>query len=190
MDNLDAKDYKNFEGIKHVDENGKEYWLASELALVLGYDEWPKFSKEIERAMLACEKCGFEICENFDETGKTAAMPLKSYKGNKKAKVKTISDYRLTRYACHFIVENDPRKAVRALGQTYFTIYYKDTVPRGDTYADKMIEAEGNVTIHMTRYYRRLFTDGCNELVRYDVKAMMWSILCFPNEDKTGAAVR
>ncbi len=28
---------ENFESIKHIDENGTEYWLARELMIVLGY---------------------------------------------------------------------------------------------------------------------------------------------------------
>lgn len=28
---------ENFESIKHIDENGDEYWLARELMSVLGY---------------------------------------------------------------------------------------------------------------------------------------------------------
>ncbi len=34
-------DNKTFEDIKHIDENGIEYWYARELQLVLSYKELP-----------------------------------------------------------------------------------------------------------------------------------------------------
>jgi DNA-damage-inducible protein D len=33
-----------FENIKHIDETGKEYWLARELQIALDYNEWRKFN--------------------------------------------------------------------------------------------------------------------------------------------------
>nr|WP_314495902.1 hypothetical protein [uncultured Peptostreptococcus sp.] len=35
--NLKAKEYKKFEDIKYVREDGNEYWSARELAAVLDY---------------------------------------------------------------------------------------------------------------------------------------------------------
>lgn len=32
--------------IKHIDENGNEYWYARELQIILNYKEWRKFEKE------------------------------------------------------------------------------------------------------------------------------------------------
>lgn len=46
MNELDKKEnYTNqtFEDIKHIDENGIEFWYARELQLVLNYKEWRKF---------------------------------------------------------------------------------------------------------------------------------------------------
>ena len=43
-----------FENIKHVDENGVEYWEARELQLVLEYKEWRKFNNVINKAIITC----------------------------------------------------------------------------------------------------------------------------------------
>ena len=43
-----------FDSIKHIDEEGKEYWLARELMLALGYKEWRYFVIAIEKAQIAC----------------------------------------------------------------------------------------------------------------------------------------
>ena len=32
-----------FENIKHIDELGREYWLARELMPLLGYSKWQNF---------------------------------------------------------------------------------------------------------------------------------------------------
>lgn len=41
---------QTFESIKHISENGEEYWLARELMLVLDYKRWDKFLNIIEKA--------------------------------------------------------------------------------------------------------------------------------------------
>ena len=64
--------------------------------------------------------------------------------------------------------------------------YYEPaTTPRSDDYEDRTIKSEGNVERNEIKYYQRLFTDGCAELARYDIKTKRWMILCFPNEDMT-----
>lgn len=115
MSNLVAKEYKCFEDIKKVREDGTEYWCARELALVLDYTKWDNFHRVIKRAMVACENSGRSVDECFPEVGKTSPMPHGG--------TKPMVDYELTRYACYLIVQNgDPRKPVIALGQTYFAI--------------------------------------------------------------------
>lgn len=47
MSNLNAEEYKTFENIKHVRENGTEFWHARELAEVLEYVQWRNFQKVI-----------------------------------------------------------------------------------------------------------------------------------------------
>ena len=114
MKELKSKEYKKFEDIKHIREDGTEFWSARELALALDYVEWRNFSKVIDRAMIACENSGHVISHDFVEVNKIVEAGATS---------KSIKDYELTRYACYLIVQNgDPRKEVIALGQTYFAI--------------------------------------------------------------------
>ena len=111
------KEYSNksFEDIKHMDENGIEYWYARELQLVLDYKEWRKFENVIKKAKEACENSGISVLEHFVDTDKTIQMP--------KGATKSIKEYKLTRYACYLIAQNgDSRKEVIALAQTYFAI--------------------------------------------------------------------
>ena len=64
MAELQAKEYKKFEEIKHKDVDGTEFWYARELSLCLEYAQWRNFAKVIDRAMLACQNSGFPI--NYD----------------------------------------------------------------------------------------------------------------------------
>ena len=114
MNKLEIKEYKCFENIKHIREDGSEYWLARELADVLGYNKWSNFLNVIKRAMIACENSGHSVNDDFPEVSKIVKAGATS---------KPIIDYELSRYACYLIVQNgDPRKEVIALGQTYFAI--------------------------------------------------------------------
>ena len=97
MSNLIAKEYKCFEDIKHIKEDGTEYWFARELALVLDYNKWENFHKVIKRAMIACENSGHDITCDFPEVRKIVKAG---------ATEKPVLDYELTRYACYLIVQN------------------------------------------------------------------------------------
>ena len=106
---------KTFDEIKHIDENGIEFWYARELQLVLDYKEWRKFENVINKAKEACENSNISTLEHFVRVDKTIPMP----KGAKK----NILDYKLTRYACYLIAQNgDSRKKVIAQAQTYFAV--------------------------------------------------------------------
>lgn len=106
---------QTFESIKHIDEDGSEYWLARELQGVLEYERWENFSRAILRASEACRNSGYLIDEHFREVTKFTKL-------NNGAQRK-IGDYALSRYACYLIVMNgDPQKEIIALAQTYFAV--------------------------------------------------------------------
>lgn len=75
MSNLIAKEYKLFEAIKHLSEDGHEFWYARELATVIEYIQWRNFEKVLDRAMLACKNSGYEIRDHFAKVSKTITMP-------------------------------------------------------------------------------------------------------------------
>ena len=111
------KEYSNksFEDIKHMDENGIEYWYARELQLVLDYKEWRKFEGVVRRAMKACENSDINALDHFVGTDKMVQIGSGAERMQK--------DYKLTRYACYLIAQNgDSRKEIVALAQTYFAI--------------------------------------------------------------------
>lgn len=104
-----------FEKIKHINENGIEFWYARELMSVLGYKTWESFNKTILRAMISLDTTKMDTSEHFREVTKTSKMPNNA--------TKNILDYQLTRYACYLAVQNgDPRKKEIALGQQYFAL--------------------------------------------------------------------
>ena len=113
----EIKEYteKMFEDIKHVDENGNEYWYARELMPILEYTLWQRFSNVIKKAMENCRNSNYNISDHFIGADKMVNIGSNT--------MRNISDYRLSRYACYLIVLNcDPRKKVIALAKTYFAI--------------------------------------------------------------------
>ena len=113
----EIKEYteKVFEDIKHIDENGSEYWHARELMKILEYKEWRKFNKVIQKAMEACVGSNYHVLDHFVFKDKMVCIG-----SNTKRK---IQDYKLSRYACYLIVQNcNPRIKIIALAQTYFAI--------------------------------------------------------------------
>lgn len=110
-----SEQHQTFEGIRHVDEFGNEYWLARDLLPVLEYTEWRNFQRVVDKARQACQHSGQNPDNHFVEINKMVGLGS----GAKRP----VQDYQLSRYACYLIVQNgDPAKPVIALGQTYFAI--------------------------------------------------------------------
>ena len=106
---------QTFENIKHIDENGTEFWYARELQKALEYTEYGKFLPVIEKAIEACRKTGFDEGNHFAHVSEMVRIGSGAER--------KMDSYKLSRYACYLIVMNgDPRKEVIALGQTYFAV--------------------------------------------------------------------
>ena len=140
MNELEKINETIFESIKHVDEDGNEYWYARELQKVLEYKRWDKFFNVIESAQVACSISNNNVLDHFSQVGKMVDIGSNTSRN--------IVDYKLSRYACYLIAQNgDSRKKVIALAQTYFAI---------QTRKQELLEEEYNsLTEDEKRIYQR-----------------------------------
>ena len=154
-ENIKEYGKRTFEDIKHIDENGIEYWYARELQLVLDYKEWRKFEGVVQRAMKACKSSDINILDHFVGTDKMVRIGSGAERMQK--------DYKLTRYACYLIAQNgDPRKEVIAFAQTYFAI---------QTRKQEINEKEYSLlTEDEKRFYQRNLTKKGNYLLNQIAK--------------------
>jgi DNA-damage-inducible protein D len=112
---IEAKASSTFEGIRRMDAEGTEFWLARQLARVLEYSEYRHFLPAIERAKEACKQSGYAVDDHFEDVLDMVEIGSGA--------LRKVDDIRLTRYACYLIVQNgDPSKPVIANGQTYFAL--------------------------------------------------------------------
>lgn len=74
MSDLKGIEYRRFENIKQLREDGSEYWSARELGSALDYAKWENFAKVIKRAMIACENSGHSISTIFLRSGKSLKL--------------------------------------------------------------------------------------------------------------------
>jgi DNA-damage-inducible protein D len=98
FNDLTFEDFKN--------ENGIVYWWASELMLMLGYDDFKVFRKVIDKATKAFISLGIDHYDNI-------IFVQREDTGN--------PDFKLTRFACYMVAMNgDPQKQEVASVQAYF----------------------------------------------------------------------
>ena len=147
MNELEKINETIFESIKHVDDEGNEYWYARELQKVLDYTQWRKFVAVIEKAMNTCKASNYAVLDHFAGAGKMVSIGSKASR--------ELNDYKLSRYACYLIAQNgDSRKKVIALAQTYFAI---------QTRKQELLEEEYNsLTEDEKRFYQRDLTKKGN----------------------------
>ena len=112
---LSKKAMSLFESIKHIDEEGIDYWTSRALWKVLEYNEYRNFLPVVEKAKTACINSGQRVEDHFVEFHEMVGIGSGAER--------SVDSVKLSRYACYLIVQNaDPNKAVVAQGQTYFAI--------------------------------------------------------------------
>ena len=147
MNELEKINETIFESIKHVDDDGNEYWYARELQKVLEYTQWRSINDLIKRAKVACKESDNNIHDHFAVQRKMVDIGSNTQR--------EVLDYKLSRYACYLIAQNgDSRKKVIALAQTYFAI---------QTRKQELLELEYNsLTEDEKRFYQRDLTKKGN----------------------------
>ena len=143
MNELKECTEKMFEDIKHIDEEGNEYWSARELMPLLEYTLWQRFSSAIKKAIENCKNSNNNVMDHFIGTDKMVSIGSNT--------TRNIIDYKLSRYACYLIVLNcDARKRIIALAKTYFAI---------QTRKQELSEKEySTLTEDEKRFYQRNLT--------------------------------
>lgn len=62
-----------FEDIKHIDNEGNEFWYARELQEILEYSKWQNFESIIDKAKTACVNSGNIEKDHFTDISKMVA---------------------------------------------------------------------------------------------------------------------
>ena len=70
MNQISEYNKTTFEGIKHTNEHGNEYWCARKLQVALEHKEWRKFFRVIEKAKEACNNSKFKVSDHFAQADK------------------------------------------------------------------------------------------------------------------------
>src|SRR5688572_11004086 len=92
-------------------QNGFAFWWASELCVMLGYDEISKFTKAINKTMTVLQGLNIPIVDNVVQHRRVIDG-------------KQILDYKLSRFACYLAAMNgDVSKPEVAKAQAYFVKY-------------------------------------------------------------------
>lgn len=132
--------HETFEGIRQMDADGNEFWLARQLAKVLDYSQYRHFLPVIERAKEACLNSGQPVIDHIEDV--LTMVDIGS--GAKRQ----VEDFRLSRYACYLIVQNgDPSKPVIANGQTYFAMQTRRQELADDAKFRQLSEDEKRIAI-------------------------------------------
>jgi DNA-damage-inducible protein D len=137
---VSTQHHATFEGLRQVDEDGNEYWMARQLASVLDYSQYRHFLPVIERAKEACLLSGQPVDDHMEDV-----LTMVTIGSGAK---RSVDDVRLSRYACYLIVQNgDPSKPVIANGQTYFAIQTRRQELADDANFSRLSEDEKRLAI-------------------------------------------
>lgn len=149
-----------FDSIRHLDDDGNEYWFARELMLALGYLQWRRFVGVIGRATVSLENMRALKAAHVSRLPGLATRTLQ-----------TGDDYKLSRLACYLIAMNgDPRKPEIASAQCYFAI----KTLQAESLENKSIEQEPEIQPHNyeLREQRKDFGESIFDLTMFQLECL------------------
>lgn len=112
---LTKKARETFEVIKHINDQGEEFWTARELSKILEYADYRNFLDVARKAWIACNNSGVNPYDHFVTFTEMVTIGSNAER--------QIDNIRLTRYACYLTVQNaNPAKTIVAQAQTYFAL--------------------------------------------------------------------
>lgn len=83
----------SFDAIRHVDDDGNEYWTARQLAPLPDYPQWRNFLPVLEKAREACRNSGQPVANHFAD--------MRTMVEIRSGAQREVEDTRLSRYACY-----------------------------------------------------------------------------------------
>lgn len=108
---------KSFEDLKHVNENGVEYWSLRELASQLGYSRYRNIQPAVERARQSMEADNKDPNKHMAQSRQE--LKIKNQYGTEVTR--ELDDLHLTQYGAYLVTMNgDPNKSEIAAAQRYF----------------------------------------------------------------------
>ena len=112
---LQNKQESPFEVIKHIDEQGNEYWLARELMELVEYSTWQHFKKPIDKAIVSLRTFGINPENHITQV-------RKQFRDDNNC-LRTLEDFRFSRHGCNIVFQNcDSSKPRIAEAQAYYSL--------------------------------------------------------------------
>ena len=96
MSKLTRKTKETFEGIRRIDDDGKEFWTARDLYKVLEYNEYRNFLPAARKAWTACQESGLNPNDHF--------VPFHDMVTIGSGAERQIDNIKMSRYACYLTV--------------------------------------------------------------------------------------
>lgn len=135
-----------FEQIKQTDADGKPFWKARELSSLMGYSEYSKFRKVVEKAEQVCRENGKDETEHFVRVSDMVGVGSGAFR--------RVENIHLSRYACLLTaMQGDSRKEEIRQARDYFSSQ-SDELQGVDIHEDaEMIfysEPDGSLRVELT----------------------------------------
>ncbi len=188
------KDRKNFDDFGH--SNDIDFWYARDLMELLGYEDYKKFNKVIQRAITACNTLEIDILGNFEQVKRTIGG-------------EEVTDFKLSKFACFLVTMNgDPKMERIAEAQMYFIkaaesrldyfqesenverVMIRNEITDSETSLSRVVGSHGvvNWQLFQNAGYRGMYNMNMNELKHYKrLKDEKRSLLDFMGKEELAA---